>query len=100
MRCDTCKHWLPNEDWDVKAGGLRRCARIVPKWTLEDRVPDELREAKYGWKDDDDPITAAYVAASEKIFSEAKAVVMDGSQYHAELLTRPDFGCVLFETND
>lgn len=94
-RCETCKHWKPNDEWDVEAGGLRACDRVVPKWIVEDRVPEELRDARYGGADDAED--AAYKAAADKVFSEAGAVVNDGSQFRAELLTRPDFGCTLHE---
>lgn len=95
--CQSCKHWMPSEDWDVKAGGLRRCGAVKQKWVVEDEVPHELREGKYGFEGDEDQKTAAYFAAAERVFAKYKAVVMDGSQYRADLLTRPDFGCILHE---
>lgn len=66
---------------------------------VEDLVPKELQEYAWDW-DDETAGGAAYRAASDKVFGEAKAVVKDGSDYMAELLTRPDFGCVLFETKE
>lgn len=96
-RCATCKHWMPSEKWDVKAAGLRVCGRVFPKWTVEDEIPKAIRYGRHGWDGDNDPVTAAYRAAADSAFREAGAVANDGSQYRAELLTRPEFGCVLHE---
>ena len=97
MRCDACKHWKDTDEWDVQAGGLRKCERALPKWKIEDAIPEAIRSGKYGFEGDDDPETAAYKAAAEGVFAAARVAVNDGSQYCAELLTRPDFGCVLHE---
>lgn len=90
--CETCAHWQPLEEWDVKAGGLRRCVGVRQRWDVEDEIPEEIRASKY----DGAPLDAAYQSAAEAVFAEARAVVQDGSQYSAQLLTRPDFGCVLW----
>lgn len=97
MNCATCKHWMPHEAWDVKAGGLRRCAAVRQKWDVEDDVPEAIKEEKWDWQYDDTP--NAYTKAADVVFTRAKAVVNDGSQCHAELLTRPEFGCVLHESS-
>ncbi len=97
--CETCKHWKPAEAWDATAGGLRRCGAVLEQWVVQDEIPKAIREGKYGCEEDGDPAAVAYMAAAEVVFSKRKAVVADGSQYHAELLTRPDFGCVLHEAS-
>lgn len=106
MRCASCKHWVPSDEWQANVAGLRLCSRVEPIWTVEDRVPDAIKEGR-GEADDrahgfelnrNEAILAdEYAKAAEAIFSVAKAVVNDGSTYRAVLLTRPDFGCVLHE---
>lgn len=98
QRCETCKHWLNTDAWDVKSAGLKRCNAVRPKWKVEDDIPEEVsREGKWSYEGDEGPLALAWQAATLKAFSAARAVVNDGSQYIAELLTRPDFGCVLHE---
>lgn len=92
-RCETCKHWTESNQWDVKAGGLRECGAVQPKWVVEDQVPEALQKGRYGFEGDG--AQAAYETASTECFKKAMAVVNDGSQYIAVLLTRPEFGCVL-----
>lgn len=92
-RCGTCKHWQkPRDDWygaDLRAEGYddsdaydheatialnrlyRTCQRI--------EMPDT-----YGEKFTPETAPLAYT--------------MDGSQYRADLLTRAEFGCVLWES--
>lgn len=100
MHCATCKHWQPSEDWDVTAGGLRKCGAVLEKWAVEYGVPMEMFDGRYVYEGDGDPVKTAYMAAAEAVFSKYKAVVNDGSSYKAELLTRPDFGCVLHRQAD
>lgn len=95
MKCATCNHWVALEEWDVVAGGLRRCKAVRQKWDVEDEVPETLRDGKYSDKGSTDPIDIAYGKAAEDVFKKALAVVNDGSQYRADLLTRPEFGCIL-----
>lgn len=93
MRCATCKHWIEGDAWDAESSGVKRCSRIEPMWIVEGKAPAQL-DGKYHWEDP--VLDAKYVAAIDAAFNEAKAVVQDGSSYRAELLTRPDFGCVLW----
>ena len=99
MRCDTCCYWKPHEHWNVSAGGLRRCDRVLPKHAVENRVPKAMRGGRAGYEGDGDPETAVYVAAVESLFSTARAVVNDECGLYPELLTRADFGCALHEAN-
>jgi hypothetical protein len=96
--CSTCRHWKVSDEWDVQPGGLRTCMAVREIWRLEDDVPEAIREGKYGYDGDGDPTTALYTAATEDLIAKAKAVVRDASNYVAELLTRPDFGCVLWSS--
>jgi hypothetical protein len=109
MRCDTCKHWTPHDIWQAPAGGLRKCAAVRELWDVQDEVPEKIKEGRDDARDaadglhqtPDEKVKAdEYAAACEAVFSKAKAVVNDGSQYMAELLTRPDFGCVLHAPNE
>lgn len=95
-RCATCKHWTPVNSWNANAAGLRKCVAVRQRWDVEDEVPEVVREGReYEWEEND--LSSRYKQAAESVFGRAKAVVNDGSQYIAELLTRHDFGCVLHE---
>lgn len=104
--CSTCRHWRDLDEWDVKAGGLRKCAAVREKCKVEDEIGEAAREGRADAQDaafgldlnaEEVRRAAAYRKAVEDAFAAAKAVVNDGSSYKADLLTRPDFGCVLHE---
>jgi len=77
--CRDCAHWRGEDRyastlWD----GLKQCYAALELWEQKEYT-DEGEER---WKE-----------GAEN----AKAFVQDGSDYHAKLLTRADFGCVQFE---
>ena len=81
-RCETCKHWGPLDPSDT-AGYERKtdfglCGRV---------------------RHDEDYLSSGqepYKGCDESIFDEP-AVVIDGSGYHAQLRTKADFCCCLWE---
>lgn len=109
MRCDTCKHWKEHTHWDIKTAGLRECEAVRQLWDVEDDVPKTLSEVDDAMSDleagvdltpDRKILADEYIKAVDRVFGAAKAVVNDGSQYIAELLTRHDFGCVLHQPKE
>lgn len=80
MQCKDCKHW---NDKDNDYGlGVGVCQRAKMFW-----------DSTY-WKElEDDDCARAFTKESEGEL----AFVQDGSDYKAELITRPEFGCVQFE---
>ncbi len=89
-RCDTCKHWEPGDDWTEKAAGMRVCGAIQMREEVE-------RSAHKGFSDDDRWGEGWDVAEAREhaALRAAKAVAVDGSSYHAAVMTTADFGCVL-----
>jgi hypothetical protein len=88
--CETCQFWEPEEYEDrstytdddpaplSKRLRLRRCSRVIQWWDATQWDKDGQR-----------------VATPEA--AEVLAFVNDGSSYRADLLTRPDFGCVMHQ---
>ncbi len=76
-QCKTCFFWEPpkNESYG-EVPGVGRCSRVVQYWdaTEWDKNGDrrQLRQE----------------------FINSLAFVQDGSDYRADLYTKPDFGCV------
>lgn len=73
--CRDCKHWEPPR-------GTTSRNRLVGKCKAAEMIGDHEK-----WGEDE----LVYLD------SEAKMYVADGSDYFAELLTRPEFGCVEWE---
>ena len=75
-RCDTCQHWQRNEHGTGSDFALGRCKAAPMFWdaTAWDEEGNRVLIQKY---------------------ADTKAFVQDGSDYSAELLTKPDFGCVM-----
>lgn len=83
-RCKTCKWWDRSEvdiDYppDYAILGLGHCTKAVRLWeAIEWDEDNERRFFKPG-------------------YDEQLSFTQDGSQYRADLYTRPDFGCVHHE---
>ena len=91
--CDTCKFWgdgNDDQDWTASGVGFKRCQAIRERWELQDKASKGLE-----W----DGEGSAYDTARADVLRSAKAYVQDGSEYRADLLTGPDFGCVLHQRN-
>ena len=91
MRCDQCRFWQRPQypAWEDDDVGFRTCERIIARWVIAD-------DASSGLEWDSDP-EGKYIRARREALLASKAYVTDGSQYHAALITAPDFGCALFE---
>jgi hypothetical protein len=91
-RCATCKWWKLNED-------SRYSSVIFPydPVTYEKEEDEEKNAAKWGHRVRrcKHPRVVFYQRPDKDA-----AAVCDGSEYHAELLTGEDFGCVLHEPNN
>lgn len=90
-RCSTCKWWQLDED--------SRYSRVIFPFdpvTYEQEEDEEKNAAKWGHRvrQCKHPRVVFYQRPDQDA-----AAVCDGSEYHAELLTGEDFGCVLHEPN-
>lgn len=77
MKCASCKHWSEADSWSVgEDPAVRKCGKVKMFWDSTD------------WDSTGD----------KRIFlDDSLAFVQDGSDYHAELLTKPDFCCIMWE---
>jgi len=89
--CGLCRHWelhdyqgcyMLTDAQEISNLGIGVCHRVKPIWECTKYVilPDGTAKR--------------VLLASE---SNSSAFVEDGEEYHAALLTRETFGCVLFE---
>lgn len=80
--CSTCKHWYRSKCGTGYTLGLGRCNKAVMFWDAtqwaEDGNERELNEANKG----------------------TLAFVQDASDFSADLLTKPEFGCVSHEPKE
>ncbi len=93
MPCSDCKHWKDPDDWYADKMHFRQCGRIAPRWKIEDKVPESIRDNRY----DSESAEQAYDRAEMEVFAREAAYVIDGSQYVAELHTAGTFSCSLHE---
>lgn len=83
-RCKTCKHWDPvtaeeiEGRWALIGSGGCKAARQL--WDVTERPPPDY-----------DVLTLLPEHAG------LLCAVVDGSEYRAEFITMPDFGCVMHE---
>lgn len=78
-RCVNCKFWGKADEYETgHSQGLGRCEYMPMLWNATEwRENEEGRVFKDRYKD-------------------TLAFVQDGSDYSANLYTRPDFGCVAY----
>jgi hypothetical protein len=91
MKCEACKHWKKgsdNEEWEAAGAGFGECEGVRERWVIQD-------EASEGVERDSDE-EGEFATKRREALKAARAYVQDGSQYHAELFTAPDFFCALF----
>jgi len=85
MRCDQCKHWQSKSDeWRVEVVarlGFGTCMRATPLWDA----------CEWDQESDDHSRKLLPEFVGRKFFAQ------DGSDYHAIVLTAPDFYCAEFE---
>ena len=87
--CETCTHWKTKQEYDYNS--LRtlaaphvfgQCQRAIPLWDASEYVDTP----------DND-----YVRQLTEPNKDRKFFAQDGSDYHAVVVTRDDFGCVEHE---
>lgn len=110
MRCDQCRHWKRDDDgdtdWSQRWTGHGTCKRVRERWRVMEEATDGKRYEDFvsmeDWDmwDDGPPPAGSYTGIQLDALKQAKAVVQDGSDYHAELITAPDFFCALFASCD
>lgn len=84
MRCDKCKFWqYPTEAWETIQAGIGVCGGVRERWDIADEASGNRHNNDFT-KVRCDALRAA------------RAFVEDGSEYHAALVTAPDFFCALF----
>lgn len=80
MKCKDCKHWATEE--------------LIDKWSDNPtREVKKCRKVKMFW----DSTDWDYKGKKRTFLNDDLAFVQDGSDYHAELLTKAEFGCVMWE---
>jgi hypothetical protein len=90
-RCKTCKHWAPLPDETLTLRGAGHCTAALPIWEATEEAGPEGQE---NWYNEDTRLRLKPACAG------VLAVVEDGSQYMARLVTMPDFGCVQHEARE
>ena len=76
--CKNCKHWAFDEDSGYqKPEEIKKCKRIKMFWDSTDW--DEKRDSRI-------------------FLDDSKAFVQDASDYYAELLTKSEFYCNMWES--
>lgn len=92
-RCDLCQYWGEKaaDDWEDSGAEMHVCWGIKARWIVADEASEDLDRF-------DD--TEEWTLVRSNALKAEKAVVVDGSQYHAELLTQADFFCAKFEPNE
>ncbi len=87
MRCDECRHWATEEwlqwDWEANGIGFRQCMAVRERWKIQDAVCDQRSGDEH-------------IEMRKQALKATRAYVQDGSEYHAELITGPDFFCALW----
>ncbi len=83
MRCDTCQFWDPkNTDavFDTDGLDLGRCDKAMQLWDA----------SEWSYDDDGERVLRTAKDAGQMMF------VQDGSDYRADLYTKPGFFCAHF----
>ena len=83
-KCESCKFWQSPESEYGEIPGVGRCMAVVEFWDASQ------------W----DESTDIYKRVLKPEFEKTLAFVQDGSDYHAELKTLPNFGCVMHVPNE
>lgn len=106
VRCVECAHWRKgsdNEEWEASRAGFGECTAVRERWRIMDEASQGMA---YGFGDAEtaydgtEPPAHGYTAVRIAALRKARAYVQDGSEYHAELFTAPDFFCALFAVGE
>lgn len=99
MNCDNCKWWGYGEfayESPFTNVTAKTCGKIrMANWRHDDGNYDPELPIEYIFDKDENGYTII-----EKQMLHHKAYCVDGSSYRAELVTAPDFGCVLWEKTE
>lgn len=78
-RCESCKHWDRADEYETGHGlGFGRCKNVPMFWDATEW--DDTRDGR----------------RLKAEFKDVKAFAQDGSDYAAELITAPGFGCIAY----
>ena len=96
MRCDQCQFWGEKADtWETGQIGFRKCDAVKQRWDIADAAHDGVKHPQFN---KDDPASyERWAKERSDALKASRAFVEDGSEYHAALLTGPDFFCALFK---
>ena len=85
--CANCKYWQKGGDCDyTKLIDSGICKKAVMFWDCTD------------WRENESTFVTERVLKEE--YRNNGVFVQDGSDYRADMITQPDFGCVKFERKD
>jgi hypothetical protein len=102
MRCDECAHWRKdsdNQQWEPSRAGFGECVGVRERWRIMDEASEGLAwgSGEEGLDPYSDELPAeSFTMVRIAALKAARAYVQDGSEYHAELFTAPDFFCALW----
>lgn len=94
-KCLTCKYWGSGKDTNVARYAntiAYRCYKIMMREYYSDGGYDPLKCPVETVYEKDENGNVKYSEHMHHL-----AYVEDGSSYYAALVTRPDFGCILWE---
>lgn len=83
MKCADCKYWGEGDDGRDALYGTKRCGKALQMWDAG-HWDGEDYDSNKGY-------TLLHEHAGQMMF------VKDGSDYRADLYTKPDFFCAHFE---
>ena len=93
VRCETCSFWRASGGHYDDGMGL--CQAVRERWEIQNAPFESPAKARSDYDDWEE------VERLEKqALGNALACVVDGSGYHAALLTRSSFGCVLHQPKE
>lgn len=96
MRCDQCKFWGEKADtWETGEIGFRRCDALKERWKIADGAHDGVKFPQFDASNEQS--RKQWARERSDALKASRAFVEDGSEYHAALLTGPDFFCAFFK---
>lgn len=91
--CESCRYWLLPDELNE---GMGTCQGIRERWEIKNAAFDAEGAKPRSEYDDWDEVEQI----EQEAFAKAPACVVDGSGYHAALLTRPTFHCAAHEPKE
>lgn len=85
MNCGTCAHWVRRDQYEAGHSlGLGKCKAAIHLYEATDWLELPGND---------------YVNAIRPEYADTLAFTQDASDYRADLLTKPEFGCVMYKEN-